>query len=376
MAEKAVLVDKLPPVKKPAPTPAPEPPAQVQAQSDEYVPVLSGDHAATTVTAHEEEPASADVTITSFDKLTYQSFLLDLIVFGLMGTFFLAQAFRRRVQVHFGPMLGFGGFLYVLAASFFLAKMRYADFLWGHADTYNLLVRGVCWTFLAPFLFVMLSRLIHVAKKDLPVYVVMFGMAAGLFLFIALSNIGTLPEGFQFVFALGSFTCSASLIVMLFFTLGSLPEEDVPENLRRGVTTIILVIACGWFLYPFLNMLSRFLPSSSLYPFLLNLVDLVTVSLIAYGFYQGAGRKAARIVMKPAFRKAHIAPSNMEVQEIIEEEEPVADEDAAYTGEPEKEIAETRAQEEAAEAPKPAADKPARPKPTFRRPAKRMKDDD
>jgi hypothetical protein len=371
MAEKAVLVDKLPPVKAkqapvaPARAPEPEP-----VQAGEYTAVLSGDAATlNTATAHTEEPAPGDVTITGFDKLTYQTFLLDLVAFGLMGVFFVAQAMRRRATVHFGAMIGFGAFLFVLAASFFLAKMRFADFLWGGSDTYNLLVRGVCWTILAPFLFVMLSRLIHVAKKDLPVYVVMFGMAAGLFFFIALSNFGSMPQGFQLVFALGSFTCSASLIVMLFFTLGSLPEEDVPENLRRGVTIIVLVIACGWFLYPFLNLLSRFLPSSSLYPFLLNLVDLVTVGLIAYGFYQGAGRKAARIVMKPAFRKARIAPSTMDVQEIIEDEEPVPQEAAAYAGEPEAEIAEEQARED-------AADAAARPKPTFRRPAKRMKDPD
>ncbi|MGE9293341.1 MAG: hypothetical protein ACQKBW_06990, partial [Puniceicoccales bacterium] len=263
---------------------------------------------------------------------------------------------------HYGAMVGFGAFLMVLAASFFIAKMRYADFLWGAEDTYNLLVRGICWTVLAPFLFFMLSRLIHVAKKDLPVYVVMFGMAAGLFFFIALSNVAGMAQGFQMVFALGSFTCSASLIVMLFFTLGSLPEDDVPEELRRGITTIVLVIACGWFLYPFLNLLSRFLPSSSLYPMLLNLVDLVTVSLIAYGFYQGAGRKAARIMMKPVFNKARIAPSTMSVEEIIEEEEPVADEDAAYAEEPKEAVGED------------GGGQAARPKPKFRRPAKRMKD--
>ncbi len=361
MAEKAVLVDKLPPVRSKADAPAP-----VEAQQGEYKTLLSGD-TAQPVTTHTEEPAPAEVTITAFDKLTYQSFLLDLIVFGLMGTFFLAQAFRRRAQVHFGGMVGFGVFLYVLAASFFIAKSGYAEFLRGESESYNLLVRGVCWTILAPFLFVMLSRLIHVAKKDLPVYIVMFGMAAGLFFFIALSNFGSMPQGFQLVFALGSFTCSASLIVMLFFTLGSLPEEDVPENLRRGVTIIVLVIACGWFLYPFLNLLSRFLPSSSLYPFLLNLVDLVTVGLIAYGFYQGAGHQAARIVMKPAFRKARIAPSTMEVQEIIEDEEPVANEDAAYVNEPKEEIAEMKADGE-------SENQAARPKPKFRRPAKRMQD--
>ncbi|MBC2593346.1 hypothetical protein H5P28_03640 [Ruficoccus amylovorans] len=360
MAEKAVLVDKLPPV---------------STEVDDWTPVLSGQATESTATAV-VEASSEPLTITPFDKLTYQSFLVDLVLFGLLGVFFLAQAFRRRAQVHFGEMVGFGIFLFVLAGSFFVAKSSFAEFLSGHSDTYNLVVRGACWTFLAPFLFVMLSRLIHVAKKDLPVYVVMFGMAAGVFFFIALSNLASVSQGLQLVFALGSFTCSASLIVMLFFTLGSLPEDDVPENLRRGVTVIVLVIACGWFLYPFLNLLSRFLPSSSLYPFLLNMVDLVTVVLIAYGFYQGAGRKAARIVMKPAFRKARIAPSTMEVQEILEDEEPVADEDAAYTGEPAAEVAELRAEAEGEDTASGDDSAVARPKPKFRRPAKRMKDSD
>lgn len=360
MAEKAVLVDKLPPVQKAKPAPKPvapkpvvtEKPAVTTASKPAPAPKPSPKVAAESKTATTAHTAEPQVTITPFESVTYHSFLVDLVIFALAGTFFVGKAFKSRVAVHFNAMIGFGVFLYVLAASFVISKSRFADFLRGEADTYNLLVRGVIWTILAPALFIMLSQLIHVSKKDRPVYILMFVVAAGLFLFIALSNIAGLAQPVALILALGSFTCSAVLIIMLFFTLGSLPDE-VPEHLKKGVTLIVLVIACGWFMYPFLNLLSRFVENSSLYPFLLNIVDLATVMLIAYGFYQGAGKKADRIVMKPAFRKAMVAPSTMEVQEVEaadEEEEPVGGASATY------------------------GDAPA--KPTFRRPAKRMKDGD
>lgn len=400
MAENAVLVDKLPPVAKAQSTiPAPDPkpvvveraPAVVapapasrpvvvpkapdilsaapkQKPTSVYVPpsrdepedeivvdsvlgvksVLEADN--TEVTATTEQVAKEDITITGFEEATYHSFWVDMVIFALMGTFFVAQAYRRRATVHFGSMIGFGAFLFVLAASFFVSKGRYADFLWQESDTNSLLARGFIWAVLAPTLFIMLSRLIHVSKKDRPIYVVMFIVASSVFIFIALSNISGISQPAALILALGSFACSAILIVMLFFTLGSLPE-GVPENLHRGVTVIVLVIASGWFLYPFLNLLAKFLESTAVYPFLYNVVDVITVSLIAYGFYQGAGKKADRIVMKPAFRKAKVAPSTMQVQEMQEEEEAENEVTSATYG-----------------------DAPA--KPTFRRPAKKMKDDE
>ncbi len=354
MAEPGVLIDKLPPSSS-----NPPPPTRVVTSPDLEA-QLADPSAVNTVT---EVPYDGP-TITGFQRLTYNSFILDLVVFGAVGMFFFAQAFRKRAEVHFNAMLGYGVFLFILAFSFFLGKGLFRDFLWGESESYSLFTRGVTWTILAPLLFFMLSRLIHVTKKDKPIYGLMFLIAAGLFLFIALSNIEGLARPAALFLSLGSFTCSAALIIMLFLTLGSLPE-DVPAHLRRGVTTIVVTIACGWFLYPFFNLLSQFMENSSLYPLLLNLVDLVTVGLITYGYYQGAGKKSDRIVMKPAFRKAKVAPSTMAVKAV----KPVKGE-ASQPAEADDGVIPFPDQAEAEEPAKPEG--PA--KPSFRKPAKRIKD--
>ncbi|MEM9227034.1 MAG: hypothetical protein AAGA45_03615, partial [Verrucomicrobiota bacterium] len=205
-------------------------------------------------------------------------------------------------------------FLFVLAASFFIAKGTFNDFLWGRLEGISLMARGLTWMILAPFLFYLLSRLIRVQPKDAPIYVTMFIVASALFACIAISNIGGAGFAVKLMFSLGSFACSAALIVMLFFTMGSLPD-DVSPALRRGAKTVIVVIALGWFLYPFFNFMTQLNNTTSVYPFLLNIIDAVTLVLISLAFYQAAGTNTERMLLKPTFRKAKLVTAAMSISQ-------------------------------------------------------------
>ncbi|MEM8550723.1 MAG: hypothetical protein AAGF10_08025, partial [Verrucomicrobiota bacterium] len=247
MSEKVVLVDKLPPTDSqvqpiepvstavvPLPSGLPNtsgrevsqlPSVTVEREPVYVVPeetMDAIDTAYTDINATTEEPATEPVQATGFQKITFYSYLFDLVLFGMLGVFFVAQGVRHKSTVRFKSMIGYGIFLFVLAGSYFIAKGSFNAFLWGEVEGISLMGRGITWMLLAPFLFYLLSGLIRVQPKDVPIYVTMFIVASALFAFIAISNIGGASFTVKLVFSLASFACSAALIAMLFFTIGSL----------------------------------------------------------------------------------------------------------------------------------------------------------
>ncbi|GHC03192.1 bacteriorhodopsin [Cerasicoccus arenae] len=330
MAEKSTLVEKLPPLAKAespvaaAPTPPPAKPV-VKTPIKPVAPVAKTNEKADTKTVaskpvaeKKEEPVAAvtveettppaQVTATATEYATYYSFLGDAVIWGCMGLFLFGKAFKDKKKVRFVSMATYGGLLIAIAFMFFIYSKTYASFLRGETGQPTLAMRGFCWAVFAPVLFYILSRVIKVPAQDKKLYLTMFGLGSGIFLFIGLSNLvsGRLEQLGLSVFP---FLFSGSLTLLLFYTLGR-GASALQGKLKQGVSVIVFVIIGGWFLYPVINLLSHLTNSITLFSLALNLVDLVLLSGITFGLWESVSTRTDRILFKPSFGKAKRASAS------------------------------------------------------------------
>lgn len=347
MAEKAVLVDKLPPVKShvastPSPT-APEPVAPKPAKvSSEPIPpafqLTAGEEKASSkktastkveskkvtlkkaepeilladaqkpaleAEARTEEPSTAEITITPFQKATHTSFIFNLAIFGVVGVFFLSRGLNKKLDVRHTPMISYGAFLFALAFVYFYMKGVYTDFLWQETDAPALAIRSLSWMILAPVLFLLIANLLRTGKKEKQRFLMISGLAVLLFGSIGVSCLQDIGQGIRVTFTILSFLASIGACLLLFFAYRDF-SDDLNPHVEKGFTIIVGVIAGGWFLYPWLNAASLFFNAPSVFLFLLNLVDLGLMAGVTYGVYESTAKVSEKIAVKP---KAPMAPA-------------------------------------------------------------------
>ncbi|MEO0796320.1 MAG: hypothetical protein AAFX93_14215 [Verrucomicrobiota bacterium] len=294
MAEKSTLVDDLPPVAKSGnDNTSPSVTVVMPDNIDKQIKELGGE-----TTASTEVPS--DLTITGFQRATYFSFLGDSIIWGLVGMFFIAKAFKDKQTVQFATMAAYGGLLVAIGLMFFIYSKQFGGFLNGVGSEPSLALRGFGWMIFAPALFYVLSRAVRVPAQDKTLYLAMFGLAAGSFLFIGLSQLvsGQLEQIGLSVFPI---LFSASLALLLFMTLTS-GTAGIRGGAKRGITVIAYSIMVGWLLYPILNLVSLMGDNPTLYNFLLNIVDLAVLGCVTYGLWETVTSRRDRIALKPSFR--------------------------------------------------------------------------
>lgn len=312
MAENSTLIEKLPPVSKAESPPKPTAPAKAAPTAAQQTPATQKAQTAPTVVDENPKEAVAtigvdsspppELTISGMQKLTYYSFVGDAVLWGLVGLLFFGKAFKDKAKVRFVSMATYGGLLIAIGFMFFLNSKTYYRFLIGENAELGLALRSFGWAIFAPVLFYIISRLIKVPSSDRKLYLTMFGLASGLFLFIGLSQLvdGRLEQLGLSVFP---FLFSASLTLLLFMTLGS-GASALLGKLKHSVTVVVFTIIGGWFIYPIINLLSHLAPNVTLYSLLLNGLDFAILSGLTYGLWEGMSSRTDRILLKPSFGKA------------------------------------------------------------------------
>jgi len=315
MAEKSTLVDKLPPVakadspEKPESAPAKSAttsaaPAAKQAtkSSDSPAPKASDPQDETTAMTGMPDAPPPEITISGMQKVTYYSFVGDAVIWGMLGVVLFGKAFKDKTKVRFVSMATYGGLLIAIGFMFFVNSKIYYQYLVGNADEPGFALRGFAWAIFAPVIFYVISRLVNVPASDKKLYLTMFGLASGIFLFIGLSHLvsGRLEQMGLSVFPI---LFSASLTLLLFLTLGT-GASALKGKLKRGVSTVVFVIIGGWFLYPLINLLSHLSANLTLFSLLLNGLDLIILSGLTFGLWQSMSTRTDRIMFKPSFGRA------------------------------------------------------------------------
>ncbi|WOO42502.1 hypothetical protein [Rubellicoccus peritrichatus] len=351
MAEKAVLVDKLPPVKsnvastpppvepksvtvEPKSAPIPEP-VEIETMSiNDPVPpafqLAAGvDRSSTNKKAQEKEvviekpvkpepeilladaqqppiegealtkePETQEASISGFQNVTYYTFILNLLVFGFVGIFFLSRGLNKKADVRHRPMINYGIFLLVLAFVYYYMKGAFASYLWGEIDSAPLAVRSLSWMILAPVLFLLIANLLRTGKAEQKRFLIISGLAVLLFGSIAISAVHDIGQGIRITFTILSFIASIGACFLLFLAYRDF-SEDLNPHVAKGFTIIVGVIAGGWFLYPWLNAASVFFNAPSVFLFLLNFVDLGLMAGVTYGVYESTAKVSENIAVKP-----------------------------------------------------------------------------
>ncbi len=288
---------------------------------------------------------------TAFTHATYYSFLGDAILWGCIGLFLFGKAFKDKAKVRFVSMATYGGLLIAVGFMFFILSKTYAGYIRGEAAEPGLGLRGFCWAVFAPVLFYVISRIIKVPAEDKKLYLTMFGLGSGIFLFIGLSHlVGGRME--QLGLSVFPFLFSASLTMLLFMTLGQ-GASALRGKLKQGVSIVVFMIIGGWFLYPVINLLSHLTENMTFYNFALNILDLVLLAGITYGLWETMSSRTDRILFKPSFGKAAKASKSPFTVDAPKEKEAEEEFSVARDSKP-----------AAPSAPKPSFKKPKRP-PSF-----------
>ncbi len=312
MSEKAALIDKLPPATR-GTTPPVSPEATLPVSPE------------TTGTVVDAVPAS-EVTISGLQSITYYSFILNLVLLGIAGIFFLTKAMREKEVVNFRAMVYFGGFLLVMSLTYFYMKGAYAAFLWDTRGPLTLAFRGFAWVLFGPLLLWQVSNLVTLRASEKNYFYIMLGIAGLMFGLIGLAHVGDPGLIRKAVLSGLALSTSCALVLMLFRLYQRLPDL-IPEAILQGFQWVLLTIILGWTFYPLLNLVSIFVPSHNAYLLLYNLVDLATFAGIASGFYLSASKRKELFLVKPSFATApggSASPQKAEetAEEPVEESAP------------------------------------------------------
>lgn len=278
MSEKAALVDTLPPVGQSGNQP-------VSPETVETVVSIA---------------PSADITISALQSITYYSFILSMILFGLAGIFFLTKALKEKTVVNFRAMIYFGSFLLVMGLSYFYMKGAYASFLWQEQGPLTLAFRGFAWVVFGPLLLWQVSNLVTFRAREKNYFYILLGIAGLMFALIGFAHVGDSGLIVKAVLSGLALTSSCALVLMLFRLYQRLPDL-IPEAILQGFQLVLLTIILGWTFYPLLNLVSIFAPSHNVYLLLFNLVDLITFAGIIIGFYLSASKRKELFLVKPTF---------------------------------------------------------------------------
>lgn len=278
MSEKATLVDKIPPVSKEAQkakvtaktAPSENKASQSAKVETKAVESVPGEHEA--------------IGISKLEQTTYYSFLGNMVIMGIIGFLFAAKAFKNTKATNFKASAGFAVFALALALYYFIMKGTFADGLNGIADSVSFSFRAFAWMILGPSLFLVLSTLDSIKIQGKSAMAIPLCLSAAIFAFIGLAQMGDFGQGIKLAFSALAIICSASLTLGIFTFLAKLPDE-MDDNFIKGFQIVVLVIACGWFGYPMVSTISLFVSNSPLFHLLINLIDVVTIAAIAYGFH-------------------------------------------------------------------------------------------
>lgn len=321
MAEKANLVEKLPPVAKadsppaqpttpakPAPTqptPTPKPaakPAAKTADTSTAAPTAEKKQDDVVATAQVESAPPSGLTITGMQKATYYSFVGDAVIWGLVGLVLFGKAFKDKAKINFVSMATYGGLLIAFGFLFFINSKTYYSYLVGENPEMALGLRGFGWMVFAPVLFFAISRLVKAPSSDKKFYVSMYVFAIGLFLFIGASQLmdGRLEQIGLSVFPI---LFAVSLAFLMYMSLGS-SSAAFKGALKQKAPVVVYAIIGGWIAYSVINLLSHLAPNVTLYSLMLNGLDFAILGGLTYGLWGGMASGTEKIQLRPIFAKA------------------------------------------------------------------------
>lgn len=319
MAEKSTLVEKLPPIAKAEAPVVPLPPSStapasgnnnntsVKAPIAQTAERKEESKPATATKADAQEPVAAvastavppEATATVLQHVTYYTFLGDALIWGLLGVCLFGKAFKDKAKVQFVSMAIYGGLLVLLGMIYFIYSKEFAAYLFGEIGEPTLMIRALGWMLATPALFYVIARMIRVPAHDKKLYLAMFGLGGGLFLFIALSQLmsNRLEAAGLAIFPL---LFAGSLTYLMFMTLGK-GARSIRGKVKQSVSLIVYATTATFFVYPILTLLNCFAPNLTVYNLLLNFVDLAVLSCITYGLWGSMASSNERIAFTQSF---------------------------------------------------------------------------